>query len=440
MTKRHVSPLLPFALMLLLLAAVSRSAAACSLVAPWEINDPLMLAFIGSPRPDTVLAGDGALRPVVQMGHSGAGASRVAYGQRVRVDRVGDRARSALPRNTREVVLVPWDYGADCSAAAWSHSARWLPDSLSGLFRARLRPEAHWAQGIPTFDIFTTSFQPYRDQPAGTRVSTRASSREPRLSVNALLSLYDALPPPSVAPDTIAALQWLTRTRADTALAGRYPVPAFVYSARAQFASARAKSIRVPVAGTFRLTVSIDSLAPRTLFLRVSATVSSLQDSMRGIPDTALVPRLPEGYYAIAAAATTIDLLPTQCTFSNQLTMAYVDLDWHDPMRADGTGEWKGGIDERLLEPLLSNDERERWRTRRRAASDAAVDSIRALPDSVRALRRNRPFVFIPNRPLRMIQDAVGPMRIEGAMTIPFLGVFSIRGERMSRDALSCED
>lgn len=423
----------------LMIAALSRSAAACSLRAPWEINDPLMIAFMGSPLSDTVLAGDGSRRPVVAMGHSGVGAPRVAYGQRVRVDRLGDRARTALPRNTREVVLVPWDYAADCSPVAWGHSARWLPDSLSGLFRARLRPRAQWAQGIPTFDITGTHFQPYRDRPSGATVFNEMSSRESRLSALALLSLYDALPPQGVAPDTLAALQWITRMRADTALANRYPVSAFMYDARAQFASARAKAIRVPVAGTFRLDVFIDSLPPRTLFLRVSATVSSLQDSARGIPDTAHVPRLPEGYYISAAAAATIDQLPTQCRV-DQARIAYVDLDWHAPTPADGTGEWKGGIDERLLALLLSRDERERWQGRRRAAAAAAADSLRTMPDSVGALRRNRPFIFIPNRPLRMSQDAVGPMRIEGATTIPLLGVFRIRGERISLDPLPCQD
>ncbi len=424
----------------LMIAALSRSAAACSLRAPWEINDPLMIAFMGSPLSDTVLAGDGSRRPVVAMGHSGAGAPRVAYGQRVRVDRVGDRARNALPRDTREVVLVPWDYAADCSPVAWGRSARWLPDSLSGLFRARLRPRAQWARGIPTFDITGTHFQPYSDRPSGATVFDVLSSRESRLSAPALLSFYDALPPLGVAPDTLAALQWITRMRADTALANRYPVGAFTYDARAQFESARAKAIRVPVAGTFRLDVLIDSLPPRTLFLRVSAAVSSLQDSARGIPDTALVPRLPEGYYISTAAAKTIDQLPTQCREFDHATIAYVDLDWHVPMPADGTGEWKGGIDERLLELLLSSDERERWQARRRAAFAATADSLRTMPDSVRALDRNRLFIFIPDRPLRISQDAVGPMRIEGAITIPLLGVFRIRGERISRDPLPCQD
>lgn len=438
MTKRCVSSLLRCAAIPLMIATLSRSAAACSLRAPWEVPDPLMIAFMGTPLPDTVRAGDGSLRPVTAMGHFGRGAPRVAYGQRVRVDRVGEQARRALPRDTREVVLVPWDYAADCTPVAWGRSARWLPDSLGGLFRARLRPRAEWAENLPTFDLLGPSSQPYRDRLPGLTDFFRASSREPRLSALALLAFYDRLPELGPTPDTVAALRWITRTRADTALRDKYPVGAFMYAARRQFAIARAQAIRVPMAGVFRLDVSIDSAPPRTLFLRVAAIAVSVQDSMRGVPDTAHVPRQPEGYYVYADAAMT--LLPTsaRCEASDHSAVSYVDLDWHDPMPADGTGEWKGGIDVRLLEVLLSSEERALWRERRRAAASAVIDSERTMPDSVLAQRRNRPFIFIPNRPLRIRQDAVGPMRIEGVMNVPFLGTFRIRGTRISRDPLLC--
>lgn len=438
--RRCPPALLRRAAILLTMAALPRSAAACSLRAPWEINDPRMLAFMGTPLADTVRAGNGAMLPVVAMGHSGRGAARTVYGQRVRVDRMGDAARRALPPDTREVVLVPWDYAADCTPVAWGQSARWLPDAPSSLFRARLRPRAEWAEGLPTFDLLDAAFQPYRERAERTVTFDGVLSREPRLGALALLSFYDALPPTGRAPDTLAALQWMTRTQADTALAGRYPVTAFMQDARAQFARARANAVRVPVAGTFRLDVSIDGQLSRPLFLRVGATVASLQDSARGMPDTALVPRLPEGYYAFATAATTLEQLHSRCPARDRSTIAYVDLDWHAPMPANGTGAWQGGIDARLLAVLLSPGETAAWYARRRAASAAAAESLRTAPDSVRALRRNQPFVFIPDRPLRVTQDAEGPMRIEGVITVPLLGAFTIRGERISREPLVCRD
>ncbi|WP_411282456.1 hypothetical protein [Gemmatimonas sp.] len=423
-----------------LLIAIAHTAEACSLAAPWGINDPLMIAFLGSPLADTVVAGNGLRTPVVAMGHSGSGAPRTAFGQRVRVDRLGDRARRALPRDTREVVLVPWDYAADCRPVAWGRSARWLPDSLRGLFRARLRPQAQWAQGVPTFDVTGTQFQPYRDIAEGTNTVDGVYSRAPRLSARSLLLFYDGLPPQARDPDTLAAMQWMARVKADTTLAGRYPVTEFVYLARTQFATARARAVRVPVAGTFRLNVTLDTLPPRTLFLRVAATVSSMQGSMRGIPDTARVPRVPEGYYVSATAAVTLEGLAATCHMFDRATIAYVDLDWHGPMPADGIGEWKGGIDARLFNALFSADELDRWQARRRAASAERADSLRALPDSIRARVRDAPFIFIPNRPLRVIQEAGRPMRIEGAMILPLMGELQIRGERFSRDSLPCFD
>lgn len=442
MTNRCASRLLRWGAILLMIAMGSDVAAACSLRPPWEIEDPRLIAFIGSPLPDTVRAGAGSMHPVEEMGHFGGGAPRVAYGQRVRLDRLGDLARRALPRGAREVVLVPWDYATDCRPVVWQRSARWLSDGLNGLFRARLRAPADWAEGIPTFDIVGPQLQPYRELLPGATVVdavfNRMFSREPRLSAPELLALYDSLPPMGAEPDTVAALRWLIQTRADTALMRRYPVNRFWSSARRQFAYARAKAVRVPVAGTFRLDVTFDTLPPRTLFLRLDATVSSLQDSMRGVLDTALVPRLPEGYYVNAEAATTLEQLATNCVDRTSSAFAYVDLDWHPPMPADGTGEWKGGIDARLLEVLLSRDERERWQVRRRAASAAAAESMQALPDSVRAIRLSQPFIFIPDRPLRIRQNATGPMRIDGVMTIPLLGRFQVRGERISRAPFVC--
>ncbi|QJR35835.1 hypothetical protein [Gemmatimonas groenlandica] len=404
----------------MMLAGLSRSAAACSLVAPWEINDALMIAFIGSPLADTVLAGDGSHRPIVATGHSGAGASRVAYGQRVRVDRVGNRARAALPRDTREVVLVPWDYAADCRPVAWSRSARWLPDSLSGLFRARLRPRAEWARGIPTFDITGAHFQPYRDAPRGVGVH----SREPRLSAQALLSFYDALPSWGREPDTVAARDWINRIRADTALAGRYPVTSFIGRAGEEFEIARARSLRIPISGTFRLDVLVDGLASRTMFLRVGSTVASMDYPQRDSSDNTLEAPLPEGYAADAAAATAVSHLALSCHDVRGAAVSYVNVAWHSRTPANGVGEWQVGIDPGLVDVILSQEERDRLGVHRGSAAKAAND----------------PLLFSVTRPLRVVQGATGPLRIEGVMSVPLLGVVQVRGERISREALPCSN
>ncbi len=113
--------------------------------------------------------------------------TREMFGQRVRVDQLGDAARRLMPVNVREVVLVPWNIGGDCQPIPWSASARWLSEARAGLFRATLREPEFWASGLPTFDIVTTREQPYQENAVVPR-------QMPRLSTSALLRFYDMLP------------------------------------------------------------------------------------------------------------------------------------------------------------------------------------------------------------------------------------------------------
>jgi hypothetical protein len=141
--------------------------------------------------------------PVGAPEHFGPGIARAIYGQRVRVNRLTASARAALPEGVREVLLVPWDYGADCRPVPWSRSAGWLPDTLTGVFAATLRAREHWAGDLPTLDI-TPFAQPYREPPADTSVRDWLPTR--RLGIDRLLRLYDALWPIDTPLDTVTAL------------------------------------------------------------------------------------------------------------------------------------------------------------------------------------------------------------------------------------------
>ena len=322
-------------------------------------------------------------------------------------------------------------------------------DTTSGLFRLRLRPRAEWADGLPTFDVFTTHMQPYRDAlGAGTpRGPFGDPLPSPRLSAEDLLRFYDMLPAPQPEPDSVAALALARRLRDDTTLFGRYPVDAFYTEARNAVNVARAVAVRIPIAGTFRVEVTLDSAPTRTLFLRTSTRVSSLQLRARGEPDTTLVPREPEGYYVETAAAPTLPRLPTTCDVLDGSVHAYLDLDWHAPFPADGTGEWRGGIDPRLFDAMFSPEEvrareqraMDRWRARMDSVR-LLTDSLRVRGDSARVNAQSDIFVFIPNRPLRVIQDTSEPMRIEGTITLEEFGPLRIRGERISRETLQCHE
>jgi hypothetical protein len=204
-----------------LLSISAPLAHACSLVRPWEYRRPRRIEFEATPIHDTVLAGAGDMQFVQAPGHFGPGTARAIYGQRVRVNRLTARARAALPEGVREVLLVPWDYGADCRPVPWSRSAGWLPDTLTGVFAATLRAREHWAGDLPTLDI-TPFAQPYREPPADTTVRDWLPTR--RLGIDRLLRLYDELWPLDTPLDTVTALAYAERLRADTSLAGRYPV------------------------------------------------------------------------------------------------------------------------------------------------------------------------------------------------------------------------
>jgi hypothetical protein len=420
------------------LGTVARSAAACSLRLPWSINDPAMVPFIGTPTADTVVAGNGAIRPIEAVGHFGIGRARDIYGQRVRIDQLGERARRVMPRGVTHVVLVPWDYAMGCEEVPWSRSARWLPETATGLFRARLRAVEHWANGEPTFDLLTTNMQPYRETPAA-RTSPYESDYYPskRLSARALLAFYDEVPPDRLIPDSAAALAFARRLLADSALAGRYPVTDFIYAARREIRDAKRVGIRVPIAGTFRVEATIFDSA-RVFFLRTAPQAMTLQEWSRGVVDTSLVMGDPEGYEVYASAAVAETQLALNCHETTESTLAYIDVDWHAPIAADGVGAWKAGFDGRFFPVVLSTREQANLRQWGVQARQRMLDSIRAVPDSVRRREVGSPWIYIPHRPLRAVQPSDGPMYIVGSLQVDGLGTIRVRANRISAQTMSC--
>lgn len=147
---------------------------------------------------------------------------------RSRVDRLSERARRALPAGVREVLLVPWGYAADCYPVPWSRSARWLPDTLDGVFAAQLRPREHWAGDLPALGI-TPFAQPYRNPSPDSTAYDRLPKL--RLREERLLRLFDELWPPDATLDSVQALDWANRLRADTSLVGRWQATEFVREA-----------------------------------------------------------------------------------------------------------------------------------------------------------------------------------------------------------------
>ena len=416
-----------------LLSLTASLAHACSLVRPWEYRRPARIEFEATPIRDTVLAGAGSMQFVQAPGHFGPGTARAIYGQRVLVGRLTARARAALPEGVREVLLVPWDYGADCRTVPWSRSAGWLPDTLTGVFAATLRAREHWAGDLPTLDI-TPFAQPYREPPADTTLPDWLPKR--RLGIDRLLRLYDELWFMDTPLDTVTALAYAERLRADTSLVGRYPVSEFVQQALHTFTEARRRAVRSPVSGTFRLEVSLNDGPPRPLFLRTAATPTSLEYAPRVGGDTALAPPTPTSYTMHATTAVRPDSLAPSCGVDRRYTTAYVYVQWHGDPDAGGEHTWPADLDDRLFPSLLTPSEHAKWQTDVQAANEAA----RAARERAWAAgeRPPAPGPYVQRYRVRFTRDPAGPVRVEGTMDVPHIGTARVRGERVSDEVLSC--
>ena len=250
---------------------VPRTAIACSLVPTFAtpVVDRSALAFVGRPTTDTVRAGRGAVEVGTGDGHFGRpSASRVVHGQVVRVERlapgVAPTVAAAVQTAGRRVVLVPWDYAADCQPVPWAGSARWLPTSAGGLFQGSLRDRVHWVEGLPTLDVFAPQFVPYtgtRRDRRGARAApmARADSALPLLTPDELLALRATLPTWEAADaDPEAAYAPLRAwAAAHPTLARREPAREMIQSAEWSVADFRFRQRPVPLAGTYRVTMWI---------------------------------------------------------------------------------------------------------------------------------------------------------------------------------------
>jgi hypothetical protein len=202
----------------------------CSLIPFPGIRDRRATYFVATALADTVLAGENGVHPDSNGGHWGPGSARAVYGQVVHVDTLGGVSEAALDqlleeRQSRDVVVVPWDYDPACRTTYWSSSARWTDSGLVGFYAVRLRDEKGWADGRPTFDAFAADLTPYPHGPfyrAG-HMGTDALRSRPSLDAREYFSLYAALPVDMREGDSATLAPVRRWAAAHPALAGKYP-------------------------------------------------------------------------------------------------------------------------------------------------------------------------------------------------------------------------
>ena len=293
--------------------ALPAPARACSKAYFIGIRGPRYAHFLGVARDDTVAAGAGSVKYRTEAGHFGRGANRAIYGQRVTVEQLGTRrpgALRALGNSVREAILVPWDYGGDCQPVPWSQTARWILPGTRGFFSAALRDSVDWVDGIPTFDVHTPEENPYpRALERG--YTMLPPSEDAHLSAEQLLALYNVLPTfEELERDAEGALAPLRQWRRDhPEEQTRFPVPWILQIVLWEAEKHRVRAIRSPIAGTYRVTISLPDRDSLTFFARTTLRPRSTLDALTDSPGRA---EKAVGYYLAAQITSTLKQLPRE--------------------------------------------------------------------------------------------------------------------------------
>lgn len=272
-----ISALFAAALALASFAATPHAAGRCSIMPFPFTRDAASTQLLGHAAPDTMLAGPG----IVEVGDDADGRSeadtRPVYGQVVRIDRFGGAdsvrlAQAFAQTGVARVVIVPWSYGPSCEPIAWRGSARWVPPGEPGMFnhRLRLRPTAHWVEGLPTLDAFMPYHQPYPLAASFRRGhgATDANRAQRWLTAAEYFELYSALPDwDAIRRDPEAARETIARWEgANPELARMHPATEVLRFARVaidhEIGQRRSRAITPPVDDTTGVTPSV---SPETI-------------------------------------------------------------------------------------------------------------------------------------------------------------------------------
>jgi hypothetical protein len=237
----------------------------CSLIPTPSLKRRGQPYFLGSPLPDTVPAGSGMTRSSSSHeGHFGRSKSHPIYGQFVRVSRTGGAGLGADVRSLDTVVVVPWDYDPACKPIPWSRTSAWLPPRGVQFFSVRLRDRANWYQQYPTFDAFAPENAAY----PGAYASPVFGPLQPSLTPQQLFDFFEAMP----AIEDVGMPHALENARAWTEqhrdVSDSYPTRAIVVELLTAASADRARRIGLPMAGTYRLELTLPNGHVRVLYAR----------------------------------------------------------------------------------------------------------------------------------------------------------------------------
>ena len=387
--------------------------------------------FVAVPTPDTAFTGAGTVKYVVTPGHFGPQRDRPIYGQIVRVEKMGGVASRLVPQGVSEVVVVPWDYGADCTPAPWTRSSVWLPPNERGLITATLRDRTYWAQGLPTFDVHTPHMQPY-PQRAAQQMRRRNPSPDTLMSVEDVFSLMEILPEERQLADSaehaVEPLFHWARTNPD--LAHRFPAAAALYRARFSVINARVRRIKSPLVGTYRISFRMNEGLERTFYARSRAIITDHWSNLLDPPpqpDDPTIVIQPPGYYLRVTGALDPTALPGACQPDidpKDYKDGYIAILDQPPLKTSEGLQWLGKVELNLLERMFREDT---------ALHQFAKEAFQADYERVR-----KGVPRTDDLPARFTQAASGAIRFEQTVALAEARRIVMRGERISNDTISC--
>lgn len=385
--------------------------------------DDRRVFFLGTALPDTVLAGPGRTRPVEGPGHFGPESGRPTYGQLVVVDRFGGPGNRFDARRDSMVVIVPWDYDSQCRPMRWTRSDRFVEPGVLKFFLPVLRDREFWVGDLPTFDAFAPEWATFPNPP---RDSLRRGPL-PWMTAGELFELYQRVPSFSA----IAREDWAVVTPLLEWAEERWP-GLEVYPGRqlVQYVSAAAnremmRRVEPPMAGTYRMTLTLPSGGRETFYLRTSGTTSS--NWWPPLPDAEALAATPTwrrratGYELYFWHAPTLDALPFDSATARRNRFGDRPLGIRQQADSvDGTRSWLMRLEvDQLTRSVPGHAEvaalvRQYWANRR--------DASGRLTDF--------------GESGRFLESPDGTMRLEIRFTVSPGVTLDLVGERISREAL----
>ncbi len=409
---------------------------ACSKIPSWgHVRMHASTMFMtGAATRDTLHAGPGAVEFGVSEGHFGNSGAKPVFGQVLSVTALGRRTpsgvRRAVAASGNRVLLVPWDYGPDCRAVQWSGSARWLADTASGFFSAGLRDETHWVNGIPTLDVHAPQFLPY--PAAVTRrgvLPRRPLAADSMLTASQLLELTDEMPTHEDLLKRLdtAAVSLRAWIASRPELATLYPIPETLAGINWTVSHTMLTRRPVPLAGTYRVTLTLGDKDSLTYYARTSEHPTSVLRLARPLagPATQSGDTSATGVYVLSCAARTVaQFSARQPCYPGQKQVSQGYFAFADSVSSDraGTEERQGSID--LLGAASS------WKE----IFDGDTTSVDFLQRAAAISAAAKPRTYTPGR-FRKTRDG----RVTYERTVLNAGkvALRVRAERISVEAFS---